>query len=124
MPVFFLSTELRTNWNVGGGAVFIAAGALLVASVAGKLIGIQLAGKILGWARGEAVPDGLYRFAGGVSQPGHCRNIDDGAKTMGGNGAGYQAGFRSEKRRKILQMKAVILTHLPPDNSGAFAFQL
>ena len=54
MPVFFLSTGLRTNWTVGGEAVFIAAAALLVASVAGKLIGVQIAGKILKWAPGEA----------------------------------------------------------------------
>ena len=54
MPVFFLSTGLRTNWSVGGEAVFIAAGVLLVASVAGKLIGVQIAGKILKWAPGEA----------------------------------------------------------------------
>lgn len=54
MPVFFLSTGLRTNWQVGGAAVFIAAGVLLVASVAGKLLGIQIAGKILKWQKGEA----------------------------------------------------------------------
>ncbi|WP_371816953.1 cation:proton antiporter [Rhodoferax sp. AJA081-3] len=54
MPVFFLSTGLRTNWAVGGSAVFIAAAVLLVASVAGKLMGIQLAGKILKWEKGEA----------------------------------------------------------------------
>lgn len=54
MPVFFLSTGLRTNWNVGGTAVFIAAGILLVASVAGKLAGVGLAGKLLGWQRGDA----------------------------------------------------------------------
>lgn len=54
MPVFFLSTGLRTNWAVGGAAVFIAAALLLVASVAGKLIGIQVAGKILKWEKGEA----------------------------------------------------------------------
>ena len=53
MPVFFLSTGLRTNWQVGGAAVFIAAGALLVASVSGKLIGTQVAGKILKWQPGE-----------------------------------------------------------------------
>ena len=33
MPVFFLSTGLRTNWQVGGAAVFVAAAVLLVASV-------------------------------------------------------------------------------------------
>ena len=35
MPVFFLSTGLRTQWDVGGVAVFAAAGLLLFASVAG-----------------------------------------------------------------------------------------
>lgn len=54
MPVFFLSTGLRTDWEVGGLAVFGAAALLLVASVAGKLAGVQLAGKILRWERGEA----------------------------------------------------------------------
>jgi Kef-type K+ transport system membrane component KefB len=54
MPVFFLSTGLRTNWQVGGSTVFIAAGVLLVASVVGKLVGIQIAGKILKWEKGEA----------------------------------------------------------------------
>lgn len=54
MPVFFLSTGLRTNWDVGGTAVFVAAGVLLVASVVGKLAGVHLAGKILKWEKGEA----------------------------------------------------------------------
>jgi len=54
MPVFFLSTGLRTNWNVGGATVFIAAGLLLVASVSGKLLGVRIAGKVLKWAPGEA----------------------------------------------------------------------
>ncbi|MGE7137237.1 cation:proton antiporter [Luteibacter sp. NPDC031894] len=54
MPVFFLSTGLRTNWSIGGAAVFIAAGVLLVASVGGKLAGVGVAGKLLGWARGDA----------------------------------------------------------------------
>lgn len=54
MPVFFLSTGLRTNWAVGGEAVFLAAALLLAASVAGKLLGVRLAGRILGWAPGEA----------------------------------------------------------------------
>ncbi|MCY7370512.1 MAG: cation:proton antiporter [Polaromonas sp.] len=54
MPVFFLSTGLRTNWSVGGNAVFLAAGALLVASVTGKLIGVHIAGRVLKWERGEA----------------------------------------------------------------------
>jgi len=54
MPVFFLSTGLRTQWEVGGSAVFIVAAILLFASVSGKLIGIQIAGKILNWKPGEA----------------------------------------------------------------------
>ncbi len=54
MPVFFLSTGLRTNWDVGGAAVFLAAAVLLAASVGGKLLGIHLAGKVLGWPRAEA----------------------------------------------------------------------
>ncbi len=54
MPVVFLSTGLRTNWGVGGAAVFIAAAWLLLASVAGKLIGIHVAGRVLKWQPGEA----------------------------------------------------------------------
>ncbi len=54
MPVFFLSTGLRTNWDVGGAAVFIAAAWLLLASVGGKLIGIHIAGRLLQWQPGEA----------------------------------------------------------------------
>ena len=53
MPVFFLSTGLRTNWQVGGAAVGVAALLLVVASVSGKLIGTHLAGKILKWEPGE-----------------------------------------------------------------------
>jgi Kef-type K+ transport system membrane component KefB len=54
MPVFFLSTGLRTDWSMGGEAVFIAAGALLAASVAGKLVGTYIAGRVLEWGPGEA----------------------------------------------------------------------
>ncbi len=54
MPVFFLSTGLRTDWALGGAAVFLAAALLLAASVAGKLIGVWIAGRLLGWAPGEA----------------------------------------------------------------------
>jgi Kef-type K+ transport system membrane component KefB len=53
MPVFFLSTGLRTNWQVGGTAVFAAAAVLLVASVVGKLIGTHIAGRLLKWQPGE-----------------------------------------------------------------------
>ncbi|GBR05750.1 cation:proton antiporter [Asaia siamensis] len=54
MPVFFLSTGLRTEWTIGGGAVFAAAALLLCASVGGKLIGVQIAGRVLGWPKGDA----------------------------------------------------------------------
>jgi Kef-type K+ transport system membrane component KefB len=54
MPVFFLSTGLRTNWALGGQSVFIVAAVLLLASVVGKLAGVHLAGKLLKWAPGEA----------------------------------------------------------------------
>jgi len=54
MPVFFLSTGLRTQWDVGGVMVFGAAAVLLVASVAGKLAGVHIAGRILKWKKGEA----------------------------------------------------------------------
>ena len=58
MPVFFLSTGLRTQWDIEGGwgavAVFGAAAWLLVASVSGKLIGVHLAGRVLHWQPGEA----------------------------------------------------------------------
>lgn len=54
MPVFFLSTGLRTKWDVGGAVVFGAAALLLAASVAGKLVGVGLAGRLLGWRKGEA----------------------------------------------------------------------
>jgi Kef-type K+ transport system membrane component KefB len=54
MPVFFLSTGLRTEWQVGGAQVFVAAAMLLVASVGGKLIGTGVAGRVLRWQPGEA----------------------------------------------------------------------
>lgn len=54
MPVFFLSTGLRTNWDVGGAVVFGAAALLLFASITGKLAGIHIAGRILKWEKGEA----------------------------------------------------------------------
>ena len=54
MPVFFLSTGLRTKWDMGGYSVFFVAGLLLVASVGGKLAGAHLAGRMLKWKEGEA----------------------------------------------------------------------
>jgi len=54
MPVFFLSTGLRTKWDLGGYAVFFAGGLLLFASVGGKLLGAHIAGRVLKWQPGEA----------------------------------------------------------------------
>ncbi len=54
MPVFFLSTGLRTSWEVGGVAVFASAALLLAASLVGKLAGVHLAGRLLKWRTGDA----------------------------------------------------------------------
>jgi Kef-type K+ transport system membrane component KefB len=54
MPVFFLSTGLRTNWHMGGTEVLAGAALLLLASVGGKLLGVHMAGRVLGWAPGES----------------------------------------------------------------------
>ena len=54
MPVFFLSTGLRTNWEMGGIAVFAVAAFLLVVQVVAKQLGIAIAGRILKWTPGEA----------------------------------------------------------------------
>lgn len=54
MPVFFLSTGLRTAWDVGGLAVFLGAGFLLAMQIAGKQAGVHLAGRLLKWRPGEA----------------------------------------------------------------------
>jgi Kef-type K+ transport system membrane component KefB len=54
MPVFFLSTGLRTDFSGGGVAVVGAALLLLAASVGGKLLGVHIAGRLLGWRKGEA----------------------------------------------------------------------
>jgi Kef-type K+ transport system membrane component KefB len=54
MPVFFLSTGLKTTFDIGGWAVFVSAFALLVAAIAGKLAGVALAARLLGWRPGEA----------------------------------------------------------------------
>jgi Kef-type K+ transport system membrane component KefB len=54
MPIFFLSSGLRTEWGTGGVEVIVAALALLAAAVGGKLVGVAIAGRILGWEKGEA----------------------------------------------------------------------
>lgn len=53
MPVFFLSTGLRTSWEIGSAQTVIAAGVLLGAMVAGKLFGVGIASRLLGWRNGE-----------------------------------------------------------------------
>lgn len=54
LPVYFMSTGLRTNWEMDGVSVFAAAAILLFASITGKLAGTYAAGKILKWEKGEA----------------------------------------------------------------------
>lgn len=54
MPVFFLSTGLRTTWTLGGATVVLVAAALLAASIGGKLLGAHCAGIILRWPAGES----------------------------------------------------------------------
>ena len=54
MPVFFLSTGLRTRWEMGGTTVLLAGLALLVAATSGKLLGVHIAGRWLGWRKGES----------------------------------------------------------------------
>lgn len=58
MPVFFLSTGLRTTWELGGTTVVAAAALLLFASIVGKLAGVHIAAKILDWPKGEATTIG------------------------------------------------------------------
>jgi len=53
MPVYFLSTGLRTEWSVGGGPIVLATAALMLAAIGGKLLGTYAAGRILRWARAE-----------------------------------------------------------------------
>jgi Kef-type K+ transport system membrane component KefB len=54
MPVYFLSTGLKTNWALGGTTVVLTAAVLLLGAVSGKLLGVRLAGLILRWRAGES----------------------------------------------------------------------
>jgi len=54
MPVFFLSTGLKTRWQIHGSSLLGATLLLLLVSVAGKLVGTGIAGRILGWTRGQS----------------------------------------------------------------------
>jgi len=59
MPVYFLSTGLRSVWSADGFMVLGGAALLFAAAFAGKLIAVGLAGLILRWPRGEALVIGL-----------------------------------------------------------------
>jgi Kef-type K+ transport system membrane component KefB len=54
MPIFFLSTGLRTQWAMGGVDLIAVTLLLLAAAIGGKLLGVRIAGRLLGWPRGEA----------------------------------------------------------------------
>jgi Kef-type K+ transport system membrane component KefB len=54
MPVFFLSTGLKTDWQMGGLSVILAAILMFVSQLSGKLIGIWSAGRVLKWEPGES----------------------------------------------------------------------
>lgn len=49
MPVFFLSTGLRTSWELGGLAVILVALILFAVQFSAKQIGVRIAGSWLGW---------------------------------------------------------------------------
>jgi Kef-type K+ transport system membrane component KefB len=55
MPVFFLSTGLKTNWEMGGFIVVLVAILMFVTQLLGKLAGLWAAGKILKWQPGESM---------------------------------------------------------------------
>lgn len=58
MPVFFLSTGLRTDWELGNPIVIGLALLLFVVQAFGKITGIRLAALINGWERREATTIG------------------------------------------------------------------
>jgi Kef-type K+ transport system membrane component KefB len=55
MPVFFLSTGLKTSWEIGGAVVLAVAVLMFLAQLSGKLLGIHVASKILNWSKGESM---------------------------------------------------------------------
>jgi Kef-type K+ transport system membrane component KefB len=59
MPVYFLSTGLKSQWSADGLMVLGGAALLLTAAFAGKLIGVGIAGRLLRWPRGDAFVIGL-----------------------------------------------------------------
>lgn len=60
MPVFFLSTGLRTDWGNSSISVLLVASLLIFTSITGKIAGVQIAGKINKWKKGEAFAVGLF----------------------------------------------------------------
>lgn len=60
MPVFFLSTGLRTDWGNSSISVLLVASLLVFTSITGKIAGVQIAGKINKWKKGEAFVVGLF----------------------------------------------------------------
>lgn len=49
MPIYFLSTGLRTRWGFSGVEVLLGTGLFLAAAVGGKLLGVHIAGRLLRW---------------------------------------------------------------------------
>ncbi|PWN58302.1 cation/H(+) antiporter, partial [Chryseobacterium phosphatilyticum] len=55
MPFYFLSTGLKTTWEMGGAGAFVASGILLAVSVAAKILGMVASGRILNWELSESL---------------------------------------------------------------------
>lgn len=53
MPVFFLITGLRTNWEIAGWSIAVLAISLFIVQFVGKMSGVFVASKILSWPRKE-----------------------------------------------------------------------
>lgn len=53
MPVFFMSTGLKTTWDLGSLSVIGLALFLLVVSIVGKMAGVRLAGTLFGWPKSD-----------------------------------------------------------------------
>lgn len=58
MPVFFLSTGLRTDWELGNPIVIALAVILFAVQAFGKITGIRLAALVNGWSKSEATTIG------------------------------------------------------------------
>lgn len=54
LPMYFLSTGLKTQWNVADVSVLVAAAALFAAQLAGKLVGMDIAARLFRWPRRDA----------------------------------------------------------------------